>query len=540
MLKLMIVDDEYLFREALKVSLPWNVLGYEICCDAENGYDALEKMKEFKPDVALVDINMPIMDGLEFAAEIRETVENVKIIIITGYGEFSYAHQAIQLGVENYLLKPVDEKELANILTSIKGVIEKESAAKLEIEALRKQVQQYRPMLKEMILNELLQGNHQREKEGFLELKDYFRADIDTSSFRTVVVEMDEKREYGWSINDRQLWCFAVSNIICEILSTCCSFDICRDIENRINVIVYHEKGDNGQQWDIINLCERIRVSVSKYLKFTITVGVGNLYDDISALPLSYKEAVFSLKNKLAMGENKIFSFENFAEYDMKVSLYTVEQRKQLLMNLRVGDIQGVEVIIHSIFGKAQRMNYSGELIVVMCVELVSTCLEFVAETGYSIKNILGTDFDILGYIQEKKSLVELEDCIKEMFLKASELVHGSKNKRSTRMVEEAKKYIQDNFSRFDLKIDDIARHIHVKYGHLCFLFKRETGSTINDYITETRVKKAKELIDEGLASVSSVSNKVGYADANYFGKCFKKLYGLTPGRYIENRQTNG
>lgn len=535
MLKLMIVDDEYLFREALKVSLPWAELGYEICCDAENGYDALEKMKQHKPDVALVDINMPTMDGLELAAEVKESGLDVKIIIITGYGEFTYAHQAIQLGVENYLLKPVDEKELADNLTSIKKLIEKEAATKLEIESFRQQVQQYRPMLKEMVLNELLQGNQLRTRADFLKFGDYFSSTADSCTYQVVVMEMDEKKDSGWSVDDRQLWSFAVSNIAGEIFETVCSFDICRDIESRINVILYHEKGQKEKEIDVVNLCQRIRVSVLKYMKFSVTIGIGNAHEDIVDLPLSYKEAVFSLNNKLAMGENKVFVFEDFAEYDMKGSLYPIELKKQLLMNMRVGDIAEVEQMIHSVFSQAQTMGYSSDYITVMCVELASTCLEFAAETGYSLKAILGTDLNIVASIQEKKSINELELWIRQIFSRACEQAHNNKNKRSTKIVEEAKRFINDNFSRFDLKIDEIARELHVKYGHLCFLFKRETGSTINDYITQIRITKARELMDEGVHSVTEVSERVGYADANYFGKCFKKLYGLAPGRYMEH-----
>src|SRR4051794_41652 len=124
MLKLMLVDDENLFREALKKTIPWKDLGYEVCCEAENGYDALEKIAEFKPDVALVDINMPMMDGIELAAEIKESGLDIRVIIITGYGEFTYARQAIEVGVENYLLKPIEEDQLIKVLNSVKKKID--------------------------------------------------------------------------------------------------------------------------------------------------------------------------------------------------------------------------------------------------------------------------------------------------------------------------------------------------------------------------------------------------------------------------------
>jgi two-component system response regulator YesN len=108
-------------------------------------------------------------------------------------------------------------------------------------------------------------------------------------------------------------------------------------------------------------------------------------------------------------------------------------------------------------------------------------------------------------------------------------------NRSFSKTVDDAKKYIDENLSKFDLKIDEIARHVYVGYGYLCVVFKKEMGKTINTYISETRINRAKKLIDEGCYSVYGVSARVGYADANYFGKCFKKVYGINPGKYIEN-----
>ena len=123
MLKVMIVDDEYYFREALKVSLDWEELGFTICAEAKNGNDALLKADELSPDIVLVDINMPVMDGLEFVKEIKNKGLDCKIVILTGHSEFQYAKQAVQLGVHNYLLKPVNEKELMESLLDLKELL---------------------------------------------------------------------------------------------------------------------------------------------------------------------------------------------------------------------------------------------------------------------------------------------------------------------------------------------------------------------------------------------------------------------------------
>jgi two-component system, response regulator YesN len=530
MLKLMIVDDENLFREALIKTIPWNDLGFEVCCEAENGFDALEKIAEFKPDIALVDINMPMMDGIELAAEIKESGLDVRVIIITGYNEFSYARQAIEVGVENYLLKPIDEDQLIKVLNSVKKKID------IKIDELKKQVIVYKPLLKEMLLNSLLQGTRLFAEKELITLKKSLTIEFDTQHYQVIVMELCEKQEYKWDENERQLWIFAVLNIANEILSDNCVFESCQDIHGRLCIVVHVKPLDMYWQQDVSNLCERIRISVTKFLKFGVTIGVSDVYTGYRYITKAYNEALYALKNRLMIGENRVILYENVMVSDeLSINIYPVEQRQQLLMAARMSAIDEVDETIHSIFDEIRLSKTSNDLVIVKCIELVSTCFEFVAGTGNKIQSVFGVGFNLLEEIHKKKTINELELWIKEIFHIVMNSEFANMNIHFSKTVEDAKKYINENFSKFDLKIDEIARQVYIGYARLCFLFKRETGKTINDYITETRINRSKKLIDEGCHSVSAVSARIGYADANYFGKCFKKIYGITPGRYIDN-----
>ncbi|HHV99803.1 MAG TPA: response regulator [Clostridiaceae bacterium] len=533
MLKVMIVDDESLFREALKETIPWSELGYEVCCEAENGLDALEKISEYKPDVALVDINMPMMDGIELAAEIKESGADVRVIIITGYSEFDYARKAIEVGVDNYLLKPIDEAQLINVLDSVKKKIS------IKVEELRKQLTFYKPLLKEMILNNLLYGARIFDKEELSNLEKSFRIDFDNQPYQVIVVEICEKEEYKWYEEERQLWNFAVSNIVNEIFSDVYNYEICRDIHDRICVIANVKPIDMNWHEDILNICERIRVSVKKYLKFSVIIGISDIHKGFRFISQSYNEALYALKNSIVVGEDRVIRYENIKVSDeLAIDVYTVEQRRQLLMAARMNKIDEVNEIINSIFNEIRLLNASSDFIVVKCIEIASTCFEFLAETNIKIKCVFGENFNLLKEIQEKKTLDQLESWIKEIFEKSINFRISKSDVQFSKVVADAKRYIDENYNKFDLKIDEIAKNVYVGYGHLCALFKKETGKTINTYITETRINKAKQLLDEGYSNISAVSTMVGYADANYFGKCFKKIYGITPGRYIDEIQS--
>ena len=536
MLKLMIVDDENLFREALKISLPWKQLGYEVCCEAENGYDALERIAEFKPDVALVDINMPVMDGLELAAEIRENGLDVKVIIISGYGEFTYARQAIEVGVVNYLLKPVDEEELIKALSAIRKAIEKERSTGYEMEGLLRQANAFRPLLKEMLLNDLMQGSRCISGDDLPALGLQLEPDVHSRLFQVAVIELDEKAEYGWNAETRQAWGFAVSDIAAGLLTDCgCRHEISHGYQGRLNVLLFPDAHDQDNQLELIGAFDRIRLTVSKSLGFTVTTGMGRPYESIGQVSMSYKEALYALNNRLAIEENSVLYYPVAAEYRPGGNIFPIEQKMQLHMCLRIRNFSEAEKIITSVLAEIRQNNPSIEMAKFICSELVSSVLQTAIEAGRA-----GGFFDLcltaFQQIQTKTNLNEMETLIMKLLPQLSGDDPG-KSKRMSRIVESAKDYIGQNYSRFDLKIDEIAKHIFVQYGHLCFVFKRETGKTINEYISDFRISKAKELIDGGCLSVSMVAAKVGYADANYFSKCFKKLAGVTPGKYMELSQ---
>ena len=118
--RIMLVDDEEEVRKAMIRQMDWEQLGFTVAGDAENGRDALEKLEQLEPDVVMTDIRMPYMDGLALTARIREKYPSVKILIFSGYDDFEYAQQAIKLHVTEYILKPVNSQELAEILQRIR------------------------------------------------------------------------------------------------------------------------------------------------------------------------------------------------------------------------------------------------------------------------------------------------------------------------------------------------------------------------------------------------------------------------------------
>ena len=153
MQKILIVDDESIFREYLRTALDWEAYGFEICAEAKNGIEALEQAQLHRPDIALVDITMPFMDGLSLTEQLKEHYPATSVVLITGHNEFDYARKALKLGVEDYILKPFSKDEL--VLTLLK--LQKEHEKAREERSTLKENQQ---LMKESYLNHLLSSEY--------------------------------------------------------------------------------------------------------------------------------------------------------------------------------------------------------------------------------------------------------------------------------------------------------------------------------------------------------------------------------------------
>lgn len=535
MYKVLIVDDEYYFRQALKVSLPWEELGFRIAGEAKNGEEALVLLSETGPDVVLVDINMPIMDGMEFIRNAKRSGQEAKFIVLTGQSEFAYAKQAVQLGVFNYVLKPVDEDELRSSLHDIKNLIQEERAARLELDDLKKQAEEHMPVLKERWLNEWLLGKIRMDSPSAAERLHEWGIDLQAPYYRVIVVDIDQAEELIYE-EDKQIFKHAVQEIAQDRIQTAYPYAGCHDNNGRFVMIVGSPAGtsDNMQP-----LCEAIRKSVQTKTACTVTIGVGSEYPGLESASVSYNEALYALKHRFVLGGNRVIVHSMAAESGAQVSLFSVEKRSSLLMCMRVGNISEAEEWLTAFFRDVRAKNASMEVLIVAGLEIVSTCLEFLTEMSQSFEDVFQEPArpDIIRLTQQMSSLSQLESWIRTLIIKSIAHVNGRKQTRSAKVVEEVKAYIRSHFGNEELRIEDIANSVYMNYTHLCYVFKRETTITINDYLTEFRIAKAKELFDQGEKVVQEVASRVGYADANYFSKCFKKVMGITPSKYVNNIQ---
>jgi two-component system response regulator YesN len=533
MIRTLIVDDEYLVRQLVKNSVNWNDLGFEIVGETEDGEQALEMVEEIKPQLMIVDINIPFINGIELSKIIRERYSEIKIIILTGYDVFEYAKEGIKAGVLNYILKPIDSEEFAQALLDVKKKIEEENAQKNYIENI---VEKSSIIEKEKFLNTIICKS---ENEKYIKEKmDYFDISLSPDNIVVAVIVIDNSREEFPQEKELQLWKFGVLNITSEVVSELCPSIAFYGPNDQIVVILNQYNNYEHAKISACNLaCEKIRNFINKYFSFTVTIGIGRSYNGYDKIYLSYQEAICAMEKKFIYGNNHVISFETMDKQQNDFNFLIFYDKDKLLIELRTGNYEEIKKGIKQIFNKLLQDMVSKDHVMLVAMDLVSVIIEFTAENNFTVKDIIDQKIDLFEVLRRKETIRELESTIVDLYEKSINYVFQNRRSATSKVVEKAKNYIEENYNRNDLTLDEIASNIFINSSYLSKVFKKELGYSVIEYLTMFRLKKAKEIIDSNAnIQLHDIAERIGYSDPYYFSKCFKKSFGLPPSKYLETK----
>ncbi len=279
--KVIIADDEPMIREGLREAVDWTALGMEVAAEAEDGEEALELALKLEPHVMLVDLNMPIMNGLALIQEVKQRLPSCRIVIVTGHDEFNYAQKAVRLGVEEYILKPASPSGMTESMRRIKSQLEHAQAQAKHIQMASNQIRKNIPLLRERFCNEWIEDSVSRqevlEQLRFLELPESAPSLIGIIRWPEVDLGQSVRSE-----RERQLMLFAIENIAEEILSGN-PLVVFRDPLGFIGLIVW-ETAD-------IALFANIEKSVNRYLKLQVIAHAEPVENGMDGIAPAFRKA---------------------------------------------------------------------------------------------------------------------------------------------------------------------------------------------------------------------------------------------------------
>lgn len=530
MYKILIVDDEAVVREGIRDNINWSELGFELVGDCENGSEALEVVDRLQPDVVLTDICMPFLDGLELARYISVKYPRIKVIILTGYDEFEYAHQAVKLKAYDFLLKPITAAELRRILDKVKNDLDEETEKLEDLNRLKIQFRESLPLLRERFLNRLLSGHLRAgELEGKL---DYFKIDFKGNCYLVMAIDIDDYGELGrfHPNTEDELLIFAVFNICEEIVSR----EDCGIVfQNRSNKTVVILSGNDAQSLrdNSCRLSEEIRQSVEKYLKFTITIGIGTACFNLVEISQSYKSAVSALDYRLMFGKNKVIDITDLEQNHSNYSFQRMQWEKRLASAVKLGTAMETDEIVEGIIKDLKKSLLPVERCYSHIQQVIASIMNTIDELGMDEVEVFG-GCSPFTEVYRFKTMDEIEVWIKNLSRKTADFILNKRSDYCKIQVMKAEEYIRQNYWDENLSLNSICRYLFLSTSYFSLIFKSHTGETFIEYLTRVRVDKAMELFKTSNFKTYEVSNRVGYADSHYFSLIFKKATGMTPTEY--------
>ena len=493
----MLVDDEIFITEGLKAIIDWNKLGLEVVQTAQNGEEAIQKYYENPVDIIVTDINMPKKTGLELVKELKEAHQPVKFIILSGYDEFSYAKKAIEYGVENYILKPINEEELEASLNQLMVNLAKEKTI------INKGLDKTGKLLA------FLNGKY--DVMEIIGIKNDMYIDFYQEKYTISNIFINAKKEKELYIN--------IDQIVESVFSN--QYEVLYQFNGQIVIINAWEKQVTSEQ--IMQRYERLKDLLIQALGYDVFISIGSVVSMIDDLPVSYTMAKKLKKYMLTLGTNKVVNEQTISGIKFKGMKFNdeIDQINKLIIEK---NREALKVYVEGIFdnqGLTPKHIYDFSIKVVLLIDKVRE--EFQVTKKYKRESLSDTIVELCnestrGSVKAfiLSELDELMQSLYENTVKYSPVVQQIVTAVNERYYEE-------------LSLKTLAYQYNINSSYLGQIFNKEVGCSFSDYLNKTKNMKAKELILETNMKINDIAKEVGYTDSSYFYRKFKKFFGVSP-----------
>ncbi|GMQ63988.1 response regulator transcription factor [Vallitalea maricola] len=537
MYKVLLVDDDFPVRVLLKQMINWEEAGLEIVGEAIDGEEALEKINELNPDIAIVDIGMPIKNGVDLIKELKEQNSRCKVIVLSCHDDFQYVKEALKFGAKEYILKNlVTEERLLVVLNQMKVEIDKEKVEIQESQQLKRWANRGMWELKQEYLQQILRGII-INKNKIEQLIDELSINISRYSNVLLLVEIDNYEDVINKIADRhnkKLFNFSVRNVLEEVLLGIAEGEVVDLGGKHIAIIVSfeNEKSELVIIEKLNTLSHKIRDSINRYFDVNISTVITEKTNKLLDLFNLYEKALITILIKFYNGGNKIYWTSDSKTITNNSQSINVKNLEKLIRKyVKESNMLKLEELIDGILAQAKTKRISPNKVIKFWLK-IHIILEKICE-NYDIEMKQLTDGSLTKKIQKSETIFELKEII---MVVVKDIAHyfKSETKETTishEIVKEIINYVSCNYMK-DITLSMVAERVNMNMAYISHLFKQEVGESFVDFLKTTRIKKAKYLLEHTDETVNSIANKVGFTDRKYFSKIFKKVEGVNPTEY--------
>lgn len=524
MFKILLVDDDDLVLQGLEKLIRWDLLKLTIAGMAKDGYSALEIIKREKPDILITDICMPSMSGLELAKYAREISPEMMVVFLTGYENFSFVRQAIELRAMDYLLKPVEyavmQEKLGNlceILMERQAQDEKERKQSFKENAVRNTVTRW-----------LCGDIDFQTAAGALEES---IPNLNTANFRLIVIEAGRdilSKEFllkQKQLDDRirslllRIKYFARSDYkACHLNLTAGRVaiivpDFIEKIHEILNIFLNRIMGESG-----LNCIASMGAAVP-----------------FSRLPAAYGSALEALTVKMFSSNARILRYDSPKVQRLKAFKNELDRILENTFICIAGHMKdGIRIWSNELEAFLSRHRDRVEL-ESMSLYIIEKLDEFINTLGEAPIRLPEEDPEYIGGMKAFKKATDISYWTENLFLHASENLMHKRRVRKGDIVKKVEKFVQEHIEQ-EITLKDVSQHFQLTPNYLGFLFKEESGECFSDFLGKKRMERARELLMDTDLRIYEIAEKLGYRNMTYFHRKFKEAFGIKPGDLRKNK----
>lgn len=497
----LIVDDEILIRTGLRLSVPWNELGFKVAAEAGTAAEALQELENKSIDLALVDIQMPGTNGIEFIREMRHRFPYIKSLIISGHSDFDYTVSALKLEVCDYLLKPINMDELVKAVKNVRERIESDSHTTRIMKGQK-------AIARKMMVLRLLGKDFRNREEIYVycnqcgipvPLENYLVVAMKTHNFSNLL----ETKFQG-------------QRLAFETLFDDCLYgnfeqdgDICFAALVGDYYAIVVQKGYADEIRGLLH-------QRAKEQKIQIKTGTGEAFEDIFFMDVSYLQAIANINQK----EGQI----NKKTDEIQLSYLS----NLIIQKLEEGRFKEVREIVDTVFLKG--FTQETGILFNWCMNSIYSIVDYFQLTNYEeMKGVMVFPIDSMSNLY---LYTTLHASFMEKIEKICTFLDNLKGSNNEMIVNKVCKIVKEEYSNPELSLQKIAANLDISYNYLSTVFKQISGENFSSYVTKIKINRAKNLVLERNLKMYEIAEQVGYMNARYFTEQFKKSVGMSPSEY--------
>ncbi|MCG1023323.1 response regulator [Sutcliffiella horikoshii] len=504
MIELLIVDDEQIEREGMQTILERNFPDLQIK-QAKNGKMAVEMAADFLPDLILMDIKMPGMNGLEAVEQISAKHPKTKFIMVTAYDTFGYVKAAIKLGVKDYILKPSKISEIKSTVGKVLEQIEQEKAQQAKNQLQEAALEKTLTLVETDVVTQLLFDHvHEVHVDMLVEMLDI----PSTNEMFAMIVLLPSGSESNYSMIKKKVrqsksgWVGALYG-------------------NQLPIIVFRQP-DKTYRSQASTLAREILSIAKKGYSTDWFIGIGEVCSSLDQVRQSYQDALMATMDSKAMTNYRFYT-DIHSNPDVRNGHLDKNHQKEYADLIRLGQWDDVYKNVMSTFqcyeNEGANLLHSQQRMLEVLWIISHLMNEMGVETATPLYSVQTTN-----YRQLRSETRQLLEVMKQSF-------DDHYNHLEADTIQQIKQYIMDH-SHQDISLDTLARKVGLSPIYISKMFKEKQGINYIDFLTECRMEKAKRLMSDLDKSIKEITFEVGYHDPNYFSKVFKKMTNVSPKEY--------